>query len=434
MLRNKFPIVSPVHRTLVNLTSVIGGEILLRGANFAAVVVIARLYGAATLGLYATALAYATVAVMVAENGMQISSITEIARSVDNANQVISQLCSLRVLLFAALSTILIILGLISGWSTEIWMVGVLVTVRVLLYSYSQLQFSVLKSIDRMPVIGPIQTCTFVLLSVGILATYTLHWTLKSLLWVFIVAQCVEIVLAAGVLWRSSIRPARFLPSSWWHLLKRSTPIGLTYVLAGVTMRADVIVLSTLGTRFDVGHFAAAHMGIVLFYSLSWLFGSVLLPDFTRRLAHAEAFQRYTQNWTKIVILAAGTFALAGAAIAPRVMRLLYGPDFAITGTLAAIMVFAVPFILLNAVYLSRAIALGSARVYLGTYTATAVLAIALDVILAHAYGAIGVAAAIVAREVVMFALFRLQAGVAPRLSAPAPAINAYEAIETIDA
>jgi len=283
-----------------------------------------------------------------------------------------------------------------------------------------------------MPVIGPVQTCTFILLAAGILATYTLHWTLKSLLWVFIIAQCVEIVLAAGVLWRSSVRPARFVPSSWWRLLKRSTPIGLTYVMAGVTMRADVIVLSALGTRYDVGHFAAAHMGIVLFYSLSWLFGSVLLPDFTRRLADTQALQRYTQSWVKIVVFGAGALALAGAAVAPHLMRLLYGPDFAVTGTLAAIMVFAVPFILLNAVYLSRAIALGSARVYLGTYTATAILAVALDMVLAHAYGAIGVAAAIVAREVVMFALFRLQADARPRLSAPA--INAYEAIETIDA
>jgi len=53
-----------MRRTAVNLVSVIGGEVLLRGANFAAVVVMARLYGATVLGIYATVLAFATVAVM----------------------------------------------------------------------------------------------------------------------------------------------------------------------------------------------------------------------------------------------------------------------------------------------------------------------------------------------------------------------------------
>jgi O-antigen/teichoic acid export membrane protein len=69
-----------MRKVALNLVSVIGGELLLRVANFAAVVVIARLYGARVLGIYATVLAFVTVAVMIADNGLQVSTIKEISQ------------------------------------------------------------------------------------------------------------------------------------------------------------------------------------------------------------------------------------------------------------------------------------------------------------------------------------------------------------------
>jgi O-antigen/teichoic acid export membrane protein len=404
-------------RTALNLVSVIGGETLLRGANFLAVVVIARLYGAGELGLYATALAYATVAVMIAENGLQISSITEIKRTSGDIHGLVSQLWTLRISLFAVMSVILALIGWFSQWSKEVWTIGILVTARVLLYSYSQLQFSVLKSIDRMRVIGPIQTLNFFILTLGIAATYHYSWNIKVLLWGFIVAQVTEIVLSFRVLWRWGLRPARFVMRECWSLLKRSTPIGMTYVLAGLMMRTDIIVLSALGSRSDVGHFAAAHMGVVLFYSLSWLFGSVLLTDFTRLASDPSKFDGYAARWTKMLLSAGGVGALALYFVAPPAVLFLFGNDFAITARLASIMILALPLILLNAVYLSRAIAIGAKWVYLGAYLGTSAVAITLDILLARAYGGVGVAFAIVARELLIFFIFRIQATVSSRRS-----------------
>ena len=425
---------SKVKRTALNLVSVIGGETLLRAANFLAVVVIARLYGAGVLGLYATALAYATVAVMIAENGLQISSITEIKRTSADIHGLVSQLWTLRISLFAAMSAVLALIGWFSQWSKEVWIIGILVTVRVLLYSYSQLQFAVLKSIDRMQVIGAIQTLNFFILTLGIAATYHYSWDIKVLLWSFIVAQVTEIVLSFRVLWRWGLRPAKFVMRDCWNLLKRSTPIGITYVMTGIMMRTDIIVLSALGSRSDVGHFAAAHMGVVLFYSLSWLFGSVLLTDFTRLASNPSEFDRYAERWTKMLISVGGVGGLALYFVAPQVVLFLYGNEFAITARLASIMILAVPLILLNAVYLSRAIAIGAKWVYLGTYLGTSVVAVTLDILLARAYGGVGIAFAIVARELLIFLTFRIQANLSSRRSAlitqPSYASQVEEAID----
>src|SRR5437016_1142345 len=144
-------------RTVASAASVVGGEILLRVAGFAGVVVVARLYGPSTLGLYATTLAFATVAVMVGEVGLQISAITEIGYAPEQVNQLFGRLYSLRVLLFVALLLALSAFGWARRWNADVWLIGGLIILRTMLYSCSQLQFAVLKSLDRMKVIGLIQ-------------------------------------------------------------------------------------------------------------------------------------------------------------------------------------------------------------------------------------------------------------------------------------
>jgi PST family polysaccharide transporter len=412
---------------------VIGGESLLRAANFLAVVVIARLYGARVLGLYATVLAYATVAIMIAENGLQVSSITEICGAREHINSVVTSICALRLALFSLLSVSLAAVGWTMHWSSGLWTIGFLVTLRVLLYSYSQLQFSVLKSLNRMSAIGPIQGVNFAFLLVGIVLVYHYRWPFNWLLSCFIVCQLIEIALSLYTLGRSGIRPDRFSMSDWWHILCRSTPVGFTYVLIGMTMRADVIVLSALGSTSDVGHFAAAHIGLVLLYSLSWLFSSVILTDFARLTDNQIALDRYTNRWTKFLLLTAGLGAVVLSWAAQPVLLLLYGNEFAGAGRLAGAMVLAVPFILLNALYLSRSVALGAKRVYLGIYTGMAAFAVLLSISMAHFFGAMGIAVAIVIREVVTFLLFRIQSTRKATAASESTTLPIGESLETID-
>jgi O-antigen/teichoic acid export membrane protein len=93
--------------------------------------------------------------------------------------------------------------------------------------------------------------------------------------------------------------------------------------------------------------------------------------------------------------------------VAPHIVPTLYGANFVETGRLLAIMALAIPFIMVNALLLNRVIALGQSRVFLGVYSGTAVAAIVLDISLLHLYGLAGLAAAIVVREVLMFAAFQ---------------------------
>jgi O-antigen/teichoic acid export membrane protein len=105
------PVSVSLKRTAANLSSVIGGELLLRAANFAVVVVIARLYCASALGVYATALAFATVAVMLADNGLQISAIAEVGQNPNQVSEVVSRLYAAKTLLLLPMFGVLVLIG-----------------------------------------------------------------------------------------------------------------------------------------------------------------------------------------------------------------------------------------------------------------------------------------------------------------------------------
>src|SRR5713226_3253906 len=96
-----------LQKTLANLTSVIGGEGVLRIANFVVAVAIARLYGSAVFGLYATVLAYVTVVVMLADNGLQVAAVKQLAHSIEEIDRIVSLLYVAKTALFVPAMVVL---------------------------------------------------------------------------------------------------------------------------------------------------------------------------------------------------------------------------------------------------------------------------------------------------------------------------------------
>lgn len=393
-------------KTAVNLFSVIGGEILLRAANFAAVVVIARLYGAAVLGVYATVLAFITVAVMVADNGLQVSSITEIARKPEVLGFTLGQLYCAKTFLFLLMMLILAGFGGAIQASGEIWLMAGFLTVRTMLYSYCQLHAGALKALNRMPMIGMVQSIHCCLLLCGVGLAYYHSWNIYLLLAWLLLCQAFELAASGILLIHVGTRPRWSSFAECWRTLHRSTPIGVTYSAAALILRADVIVLSWIVSAREVGYFAAADVPLVMVYVVSWLLGGIILPQMVALCGDPARLQAYSKRWIRFLLITTVPVCVVQLGVTPRALSFLYGHDFSATGRIAAIMGLAVPFVLCNSVLLSRAIATGAHSIYLGTYLSTGALAIVLDYSLGRSYGAPGIAVAVVVREAAMFAAF----------------------------
>ena len=185
---------------------------------------------------------------------------------------------------------------------------------------------------------------------------YLRSQSLTTLLLWLLAAQCFEYLFSLGILHRYGVRATKVSPQFCWSLLQRSTPVGLTYSLCTLMLRGDVLVLSLLASASVVGIFVAADTGLVMVYVVAWLFSGVLLADLGR-LAHDQG--EFDLHFGRCIVGICGvTVPLAVAAIffVPQAIRLVFGGNFALAGLPGAVMAVAIPFIVLNAAYLSRAI------------------------------------------------------------------------------
>jgi O-antigen/teichoic acid export membrane protein len=309
-----------------------------------------------------------------------------------------------------ALSMVAIIvlagLGAIAGLSGAIWMVAGILTLRTFLYSYCRLNAGLLKALDKTAELARIQSVHSALLLGGVAVVYLRSQSLTTLLLYLLTAQCFEFFFSLGVLRRYGVRATKVSAQFCWRLLHRSTPVGLTYSLSTMMLRGDVLVLSLLASASVVGIFVAADTGLVMVYVVAWLFTGVLLVDLGRLANDRDEFDLHFRKC--IVGICGITVPLAVAAIfvVPPAIRLAFGGNFRLAGLPGAVMAVAIPFIILNAAYLSRAVARNAARACLAIYGSATVLSLALNFLFGYWYGAMGIAGAIVIREAAMTAAF----------------------------
>jgi O-antigen/teichoic acid export membrane protein len=393
---------------LINAASVIGGELSVRAANFVALLFIARAYGGTTLGACAVSLAVITTVLMFADNGLQTFAITELSGRSAGRNQIIGQLYIFKTILVTIAILLLALIAYWLKWNLFLWEIGAWITLRTALQSYSQLQMAVLKSVAEANAAGAIQAVHSLILLFGIWFVHMHRLPIVALLAWFSTAQFTEYLLTFPILLRAGCRPSIPVRIAFWAAMRKSTPFGITYGLANLIVRSDTIVLSTLVPLSILGIFSAANSVLLIVYVAAWLLGSVLLPRLVQLSTSHRVLHSYVRKWARILLLASVPIAFVAFLCAPKVMLLLFGPSLAKSGSFAAVIALACPFILFNALYTSAAIAMNKRVVFMGLFAATAIIAIGLDYLLGLRFGAMGIAIAIVIREVAMTAAFWL--------------------------
>ena len=412
-----------IRTTLASSFHVIGGESLLRLANVGAAVLIGRLYGAATLGLCATILAVATIAERLADNGLEMTGIAEISQQPKLLNPFATALYVDKLVLSSIAAAILLPIALLVGLSPFQWSIALLFCLRSFLYSFSRLHAGFLKAIGRTNQIARIQSLHFALLLLGLSAAYAARLPLLSLLLMLVAAQSVEFLLSLLALRRLGARATSVCSSFCRQLFCRSSMVGAVYSLSTVMLRGDVLVLSLLASTAVVGAFAAANSALVMVYVVAWLFSGILLADLGRLSSDQRSFDAHFRRCLVALFLFSVPSSALAALLAPEVIQIIFGNSFASAVLPAAIMMLAVPFILVNAAFLARAVARDAVQTTFAIYSGATVLSLVLNFLLGRIHGAAGVATSIVLREAAMtfaFVRFRESATAACRESGTA--------------
>lgn len=387
---------------------------LLRLANAGVAVLIGRVHGVVILGMYAATLAVATLAERFADNGLEISGIAEASQHREALDRIGTALYVNKTLFSLLTIVFLAAIGWIAGLSRGYWLIAGILTLRTFLYSYCRLNCGLLKALDKTVQIVRFQSIHFLVLCCAIFYVYARGKSVVFLLLCLLGAQFLEFLLSLWVLYGLGARFVAVSRELCWELTRRSTPIGLTYTLSTLMLRGDVLVLAFVASASAVGSFAAADTGLVMLYVVAWLFGGVLLADIGKLAANKAEFDPNFRKYIVAILAICIPAAAAALFLAPSAILVLYGGNFSSAGLPASIMAVAIPFIFLNAAFLSRAVARHAERKCLFVYGAGAGVSLLLNLLLGWKYGGTGIAISILLRELAMTIAFLRLGNLAP--------------------
>ena len=170
----------------------------------------------------------------------------------------------------------------------------------------------------------------------------------------------------------------RFDFSLWKKILKDAWPIGLAICFNVIYFKSDTLILSFYHSPEDVGLYGACYRVLEVLITIPPLFIGLILPQLTRAWKAGEFF-RFKQLFQKsfdFLVMLALPIIFGTIVLAPRIMVLIGGARFSISGDILKIVIIACGVLFIGELFKHTAVALGKQRQILPLYLVTAVLAL----------------------------------------------------------
>jgi O-antigen/teichoic acid export membrane protein len=226
------------------------------------------------------------------------------------------------------------------------------------------------------------------------------------------------------------IRPSVDL-SAWRALVLESLPLGVALVLSALYFRLDAILLSVLRGPHDVGIYGIGFRFSEMLTPFALYFVASVFPVLAalHRQGADNAFRLLTQRSFDVLVVAATPIVFGTMAIAPQIVRVLAGPDFAAAATPMRLVIAGTGLTFLNILLGYVVIAVNRQRSAIWVNAIALVFNFALNIALIPPYGYNAAASVATASELVILAglLFftRRYTGFLPGLAVAARAVVA---------
>lgn len=213
---------------------------------------------------------------------------------------------------------------------------------------------------------------------------------------------------AAGTLWlfgslyRRGVRLRMHIDTALVRdILRRGFPLLLTNLLSLVIYNADIVLLGIIRDDTEVGLYLAGYTLINLLGVLGNTATLSILPSLSRlRTDLASGLDLYRTALGRVLIVGLPVMA-GGALLAPGIIDLVFGSDYARSALVLRVLIFSIPVLLVRSVMQAALIAAGRQDRVLHTTTVAAVITIAMNLLLIPLFGMLGAAITTVAAEMV---------------------------------
>jgi O-antigen/teichoic acid export membrane protein len=381
-----------------NTAFMLAGQVLIKIFAFVFNVYVVRRLGDVHFGRYATALAYVAIFAMLTDLGTSEFSVREMARKPENIAWMVPNIMALRAVL-----SLLAIAGItLSAWlvgKTPDMVLGIFIaSCGLLLYAFQGPLDSLMITQERLDF-----SSAFRLLNQMV---FMILGTLSLLIGVGYVGLLLSSLLGVLAMGLGSayvvrrvfgLRFERPSPCRWWSLLRGSFPFGVSGATREFARRFDTVFMSFVLTDAAVGWYNAPYSLILMVMLIAESLALSIYPTLIKEYDSGRgSIQGIVHRALRYLLLLSLPLAIGGTLLAPRIIILLYGQEFASAVPAMQVLVWALP-----SMYLAQILGRTASTMHLEREVArvniiNALVGVALNVVLIPKLGVVGAAIAVV--------------------------------------
>lgn len=186
-----------------------------------------------------------------------------------------------------------------------------------------------------------------------------------------------------SVLWWQAQReqPAglAFSGPIWREVTLKMWPIAVSIIFNVVYLKGDTLLLSVFRSQTEVGWYGAAYRVIDILSQLAMMIMGVMLPLLAASWAkrnEREFSEQYQQSFNVLMLIGI-PIAVGASLLAPRVLTIVFGPEFAPAGPMLGLLSWAVLGVFVGAVFGHAAVAINRQKATMWIYISNAILTLA---------------------------------------------------------
>ena len=311
------------------------------------VIFLARYLGAAEYGKYVFAVAFTSLFLVLADLGLSVLSIREIARDTRRADEYLTTMSLIKLVLSLIMVSIIAIVINLMQYPRDAVMVVYIVGLINVFSSFSVFFRSIFRAFEKMEYDALTRIAERVLVVATGLVVLFLGYELGAIVLAMMLAQAVGFLFTLIVCIRKFARPRlAFDFALAKRLVKTALPLAIAGTFATILFQTDSVMLSVIKGDTVVGWYGAAYRPIMGILFIPAVFIGAIFPVLSRYYVSARdnLAIAYEKSFKLLATLAI-PLGIGTALIADRIIFFLYGDEFVNSVPVLQILVWTVSLI-----------------------------------------------------------------------------------------
>lgn len=324
------------------------GKIISALIGFLTVFLLTRYLGVDGYGKFTLVFAYLTIFTVLADFGLHLSMIKELATFKGKKEEIIGTYFTLRFIL-VILSTILALVCLLfTPYSFDLKIAILITSISVNIGLISGFSNAIFQSdlrldlITLFDVIGKITTVICILIFIFLKLNF--YFIISTVL----IGNSVALVLAISFLKKEEKLFIGFNRNIATTLLKMSIPVGITSFFSLLYFKIDTLLLSFFKDTSEVAYYGVSYK---IFENILVLWGFYMAsayPILSSKIDNLKEFNSFLRKNVKTAIFLSLCLVVIFYFSAPYIIKYLAGDEFLVSVNALKILLFSIPFFFIN--------------------------------------------------------------------------------------